>query len=137
MKKLIMLFLTFSVILCGCYVSSDKVLFQQSPENIIFVEFVDNKNDVVMCSISDETGLNEFISDLSSIPCKRHFNDPPGKYGDYLIRLYYADGGIEILSSLAIGYINTEKEETKNMWYYLEFESFCALFSDYTNVQIK
>ena len=135
MRKLLPLFLALSLILCGCYVRSDKVLFQQSPENIVRVEFVDHENDVILGSISDKDELDVFKNDLSSVPCKKHFNDPPGEYGNDLILLYYMDGSIEILSPFAVGYINTEKEETMNMWYYLEFESFHSLFSEYAKLR--
>lgn len=135
MKKIIALYFCLMLLLTGCHSEKETLFFHQSTENITLIEFVDNKNDHVMCAISDDPTIISIVNDLSVIPCNRHFNDPSGEYGNYLIRLHYNDGSIEIVGLYALGYVSAEGEDV-DMWHYLELDSFRALFLKYANETI-
>lgn len=135
MKKVMVLFVCLVLIFSACRNRVDTLSFHQSTENITLIEFVDNKSETVMCAVSDASTIKAIVNDLSSIRCKSHFNDPPAKYGNYLIRLYYNDNSFEIVGLYALGYVSAEGEE-KDIWHYLELDSFRALFLKYANEKI-
>ena len=126
-RKTIVILLLLALLLSSC---SHQPHFRQPAEDIVQIALIDYSasEDGILCTLVDaEIAL--FMNDLQELECRKRLQ-PIGDFSDLEIRIYYLNGDVDILGSMADGYIEQGKLHI-NGWYYYNEEALRELFSKY------
>lgn len=136
MRSTLWLVLCLCLVLCGCRGGTEYVPVAHSAEEITRVEFVDQGFGEVLGAVTDAEGIARLVAELRQTPVKRHFNDPPFSYGDYVIALYCTDGSVELFGESAMGVVRDDVQDMDG-WRYLGSKTVADLFLRYAGVDIE
>ncbi len=123
------------VLMCGCQ-SEECVPVAHSAAEITRVEFVDHGFGEVLSTVDDQELIAQLVEELRRTPMKRHWNDPPFSYGNYLMALHCADGTVELIGMSAMGVVRDGCQEMDG-WHSLNDEVMADLFLRYGRVDIE
>ena len=142
MKKIIICTLML-VLLCGCTQIPDEYSFQDHPDTIVSIELLHNQNEfgegtnkenMVLIKELNEEEIDSFMSAVCALPTGRTGTPPPWGYGEYIAKVSYTSGDIEILGSMNIEFIPSGNEPTGVGSYHFLEDSFEKLFHEYANL---
>lgn len=126
-RKAIVILLLLALLLSSC---SHQPPFRQPAEDIVQIALIDYSasEDNILCTLVDpEIAL--FMNDLQELECRKRLQ-PIGDFSDLEIRIYYLNGDVDILGSMADGYIEQGKLHI-NGWYYYNEDALRELFNKY------
>lgn len=104
----------------------------QDPLNIEQIELLDTseQESVVLYSITGEE-IDQFLIDFMDVDAGRYANDPAVYHGDRTIKIYYSDGGYDLLGDVVDFYSATGERLPTGGWYYIPYDDMDAVFNAY------
>jgi len=111
---------------------SYKPPMSQSPENVVQVDFLEYEEGEsrILHSLTDEE-IPSFLENFLELDAKRYANDPPTEYGQWVVRLCYADGGYDLLGGMVEFFSPSGESINPKGWYYLPGSDLEELFANY------
>lgn len=143
MKKICFLIFFSILLLCGCERRPDHYVYINSVEEIDYIELIENLN----CEGQPGRGKNEkyfhvltvlesemaesFMKDIYQLTSKERIGGPLYGFGEYVARVVYKNGDIEMLGAWNIEYVPAGEEITGFSSYYFSYDDFVAIFEKY------
>lgn len=138
MKKTICIFLIM-LLLCGCKSVSKTYEFPYPLEDVESIELIINKNGsgeaylsklIVIKTLSEEE-IQSFMTEIYALKTVR--SNPPGwGWGEYIAKVTYENGFIEMLGSYNISTAEKGEELLSGGWYHFldDFEGVFLRYAD-------
>lgn len=137
MKKVgAIILIIMSIALCGCTPKAYSACLNQPMEEVSRIELHNTQNgeDVILYTIK-ESEVDNFWSELADLEFHRYHNDPATEYGALAVKIYYANGYVDIIGTEINGYYSPTGESMPVGWYYLSNQNdFVTLFGRYVNI---
>lgn len=144
MKKLCIILL-MSILLCGCFKMSETYQFSNPLEEIVSIELIHNRSnngrginpdDYFPIKTLGEKEVHDFMSEVYSLPTRTVGTPPPFGYGEYIAKVTYTNGDIEMLNTNNIEFIPSGSNPTGVGEYFFvgnDFEELILRYSDENN----
>ena len=111
---------------------SYKPPMSQNPENVVQVDFLEyTKGESRILHSLTEEEIAPFMEVFLELDAKRYANDPSTEYGQWVVRLCYADGGYDLLGGMVEFFSSTGESINSRGWYYLPRSDLEELFAKY------
>lgn len=117
--KVLIILLVLLFTLNGCKTENESYLFANSLEDVVSIELLHNRNEngigtdeanIYLIYSLKEDEFSGFMEELYSLESDR--NAPPSwGYGDYIAKVSYSNGDVEMFGSLHIEYIPGDSGE--------------------------
>ena len=143
MKRILIILsiLVILILLCMSHCVSRNYIFSNSAENIISIELLSNSNEVgnaeedklVWQKSLSKDEINCFMAEIYKLETRRCY-PPMWGWGDYVARVTYSNGDIEMLGSGNIEYVKSGSFATGDgayaFWRYGAFEEVFLRYLD-------
>lgn len=142
MKKTVIIVLLL-VALSGCSGVEDTYSFPNRDMKIISIELLHNRNvngigidesNMVLLKVLDEEEITEFMNACYQLPTKEMGTPPATGYGEYVAKIRYENGDVEIFSTYNIELIPNGCEAVGCGTHYFPVKSFNDVFAEYTDI---
>ncbi len=140
-KRLLILWIALLSIvqLTGCLlISEEPYTFCQEADQIISIEIVQDfaptfeESDYRVIQTLEADEFQVLLDEVLDVPGNRTGMDPPTGIGNYIIKITYKDGTIELLGDFNNGYISPDGKLRQDC-YVFDREAFLALISKFTD----
>lgn len=142
MKKLVCTMLLICSLL-GCSYKPTSYQFPNKSIPIDSVELFHNmnpggigidENNMDLLLTLEDSEINGFMEDIYELPTERCGTPPPYGYGEYIAKVTYENGDIEMFGSKNIVYIPSGERSYGVGEYFFEATTFEKLFSQYIDI---
>jgi len=108
-------------------------VMSQPPDQVVCVELIEDieGEHVVAANLTDEA-LAAFMEDFLSLNFRRYVTHPASAQGERTIKIYYADGGYDLVGDIVDLYDSEGNRIKVRGWYYLYSEEMSYLFDKFT-----
>ena len=104
----------------------------QDRDQIVCVELLDSSGvEFIVIKTIENEELAVFLEDFFLIEAGRYANDPATRYGDYAIKIYYVDGGYDILGEIVDFYSSDGERLPVGGWYYIPKDEMQVIIDKY------
>ena len=143
MKKLIVMILIIIILFSSCKMPPTTYSFPHNPDQVVSVILLHNRNssgegtDQSNFSVIKELTPEEsvlFVDEVYKLDTHRRYGGPYWGYGDYIAKITYDNGDVEMLGSLHIEFIPNGETATGYGAYHFEHGSFVTLLSNYAEL---
>lgn len=135
-NRIIVFFLICIFALTGCE-QSFKIPLQQSTENITQVELLDHRSgEFIVLHAFQNDEIANFMELFLQLRCYKYLGGPQGEFGDFAVKIYYADGGADLFGTGACMFTSPGEEDDFEGWLYLHKSDLIPLFAEYVNSAI-
>ena len=131
------------VILCGCSISDSCYSFPNQLIPILRIELLHNMNyqgigidesNMVLLRTLEDAEVSEFMNAVYELPTKEMGTPPSTGYGEYIAKVIYANGDIEMYGPYNIELIPAGSKAVGIDTHYFSGNSFTALFAQYVDI---
>lgn len=125
-----------SIALCGCMPKAYSACLNQPMEEVSRIELCNTQNgEAVILYTLKESEVKNFWSELTDLEFRRYHNDPATEYGALAVKIYYANGYVDIIGTEINGYYSPTGRSMPVGWFYLSDENdFVTLFEQYIKI---
>ena len=143
MKKVILILFLFLILLPGCISKPDAYPFPNRNIPIQSIDLLHNRNPGGIGTDEDNMDLllslgqsefHNFMDALYSLPTRRCGTPPPYGYGEYIAKVTYENGDVEMYGSLNIVHIPMGETSYGVGDYIFADDSFDSLVSEYVDI---
>jgi len=142
-KKFVATLVLALLLLSGCDTQNDPYPFSNALEDVVKIELLHNRNEngigteeaniCLIYSLAEEE-FSAFMEELYAIETDRKM-PPKWGYGDYIAKVSYSNGDVEMFGLLHIEYIPSERDENYlygyGMYCFENREEFIRLLEKY------
>ena len=140
MKKLAFLILFYFLLLCGCTFETSSYQFVNGIENVSSIVILQNQNEngegtdeskIYVVRELEENEIGAFMSEVYQLQTDRRAGGPLWGYGEYIAKITYTNGDVEMLGTLNIEFIPNGTQPTGFGAYYFVDNSLWSVISKY------
>lgn len=128
--------------LAGCSHASSTYQFSNETADIVSIEMLHNQNpygegtdinNIHLIRELEEDEIVPFMTEIYALETDR-YNPPLWGYGEYIAKVTYTNGDIEMLGSLNIVYIASGADSNGVSPYFFTGDGFTEVFSEYVDI---
>lgn len=143
MKKVLLILFLLPCLFPGCSRKPDAYPFPNQNTPIQSIDLLHNRNpggigtdeeNMELLLMLKQSEFEDFMDDLYTLPTRRCGTPPPYGYGEYIAKVTYENGDVEMYGSLNIVHISSGQTSYGVGDYAFTDDSFESLFSKYVDL---